>query len=97
MSKEDKPSREVGYGGRKKWGGIGGFAGGVRNALYPLAVNIAHGQQEDSTEDVGEDRSQRATTAKPIVHENEPSGADHGPESESEIVVHAKFAREGGH
>ncbi len=87
IRKQHHPSREVAYGGRKNLRGIGGFAGGVRKALYPLAVNIAHGQQEDSTEDVREDRSQRATTAKPIVHENEPSGADHGPESESEIVV----------
>ena len=67
--------------------GVGGFAGGVRKALYPLAVNIAHRQQEDSAEDVREDRSQRAAPAKPIVHQDEPAGADHGPESESEIVV----------
>src|SRR5208282_2423027 len=33
----------------------------------------------------------------PIVHENEPASADHGAESEREIVVETEFAREGRH
>ena len=33
---------------------------------------------------------------EPVVHEDEPAGADHGAESEREIVVEAKFASEGG-
>ena len=83
--------------GGKYLRGVGGFAGGVGKALDPLAVDVADGQKNDSADGKTESGASGPAAAEPVVHEDEPAGADHGAESESEIVVQAKFASEGGH
>ena len=76
---------------------VGGFPGGVGNALDPLAIDEADGKQNDSANGKTECRTRWTAAAEPIVHEDQPAGADHGAEGEREIVVQAKFASKGGH
>lgn len=97
VGEKHHPAGEIADDGRKNLGGVGGFAGGVRKALDPLAVYIADGEQNHAADGETERSSRRTATAKPVVHENEPACANHGAESESEIIVEAKFASESGH
>src|SRR5580704_10079679 len=91
------PAGEVADDRRENLRRVGGFAGGVGNALDPLAIDVADGKQNDSANGKTECRTRWTATAEPIVHEDQPAGADHGAEGQSEIVVQAKFAREGWH
>lgn len=97
VGEKHHPAGEIADDGRKNLGGVGGFAGSVGEALDPLAVNIANGEQNHAADCETERSSGGTATAKPVVHENEPAGANHGAESESEIIVEAKFASESGH
>src|SRR5271167_844002 len=97
VSKKHHPAGEVADNGRENLGGVGGFAGGVRKALDPLAVDIADGKQNDSADGKAECGSGGTAATEPVVHEDKPAGADHGTEGEREIIVQAKFAREYWH
>src|SRR5262249_37867093 len=41
--------------------------------------------------------AERAAATEPVVHQDDPSRADHSAESESEIIPQAELARESGH
>ena len=97
VGEKHHPAGEVADDGRKNLRGVGGFAGGVGKTLDPLAVDVADGKKNDSADGETESGAERTAAAEPVVHEDEPAGADHGAEGEREIIVEAKFASEGGH
>jgi len=97
VSEKHHPAGEVADDRRKNLSGVGGFAGGVGKALDPLAVHIADGEQNNSADGKTERSARGTATAEPVVHKDEPAGADHGAESEGEVIVEAKFASESGH
>ena len=97
VGEEHHPASEVADEGRENLGGVGGFAGGVGKALDPLAVDVADGKKNDAADGKTECGANGTAAAEPIIHEDEPAGADHGAESESEVVVEAEFAGECGH
>jgi len=77
--------------------GVGRFAGSVGKATNPLAVDVANGKKKDATEAEAEHGAERAAAGEPVVHKNDPAGADHGAKAESEIVGEGEFAGESGH
>lgn len=98
VGEEHHPASEIADEGRENLGGVGGFTRSVWEPLDPLAIDVADGKQNDAANGKSESSAERAAAAEPVVHEDEPAGANHGAESESEIIVEAKFACEsGGH
>jgi len=87
VGEEHHPPGEIADDGRKNLRGVGGFAGGVGKALYPLAVNVADRKKNDSADGETESGTGRTAAAEPVVHKDEPAGADHGAEGESKQVV----------
>jgi len=97
VGEKHHPTSEVAYDGRENLRGVGGFAGSVGKALDPLAVDVANRKQNDAADGKSERRARRTSSSEPIVHEDEPSGANHGAEREGKVVVQTKFASERSH
>ena len=97
VGEKHDPAGEIADERGKDLCGVGRFAGGVGNATYPLAVDVADGKKEDAGEAEAEHGAERAAACEPVVHENDPACADHGAKAECEIVGEGKLAGKGGH
>lgn len=97
VGEKHDPAGEIADERRKDLRGVGRFAGGVGKATNPLAVDVSDGKKKDATEAESKHGAERAATCEPVVHENDPAGADHGAKAESEIVGEGEFAGESGH
>ena len=88
------PAGEIAHAGRKDLSCVGGFAGGVREPPHPLAIDVADGKKEQSTQRKPQSGAEWAAASEPVVHQHEPAGADHGAEGQREVVVQPQLARE---
>src|ERR1700722_10458279 len=94
IREQHDPSGKVTDGWRKNLRSVSGFAGSVRQALHPLAVNVADRQQENSADCETYNGAERPAAAQPIVHDDQPTDAHHGSKGEREVISEAQFACE---
>src|SRR6266403_408297 len=97
ICEQHHPTGEVAYKRRKHLGGIGCFSRRIRKTLYPLPIDVANGQQENSAQSETENRAKGAAAPEPVVHEYQPADANHRSKCQRKIIGQAELARERRH
>ena len=73
------------------------FRNQISRWVRGLPVYPRDRQQQGTTDRESEHSTQDAAAQQPVVHDDQPSDADHGAPSQGEIVSGAQFAGESGH
>lgn len=97
VGEQHDPAGEKADKRRKNLGGVGGFAGSVGETLDPFAIDVTNRKKNQATEGKGKNCAEWTAPAEPVVHKDEPTNANDGAETESEIVVKAELAGKRGH
>src|SRR5579863_4665514 len=72
-------------------GGVCDFASGVGHGGYQPAVDPADGEQQCAADGEAEKCAESAAAQEPVVHDDEPTDADHGAPGQGEVVGEAEF------
>ena len=97
VGKGHHPSRGEADGAGKNRRGVGDFASSVGHRHHQLAVDPTDGKQQRAPYGEAKYCSQRTAAQEPVVHDDEPADAHHGPPAQGEVVGDAQFAGELGH
>src|SRR5437867_8877272 len=71
VRQQHHPASEITHNRWKDLRGVGSFAGGVRKALYPLAVDIANGQQQQAPSRKTKNCAERSAASRSEEHTSE--------------------------
>ena len=77
----------------ERTGGVGDLAGGVGQQAHQTSIGIGDRHEQERADCEAERRANRAAARQPIVHHDQPAGADHRTEGKREVVDAAEFAR----
>src|SRR5262249_8326317 len=92
VGEDHHPARRKTHCARKDFCRVGHFPPSGGHSRNKFSVDVADGKKQSTTKNEAKDPAKRTATQKPVVHDNQPSNADHRAPTQREVIDDAEFS-----